>query len=368
MRIVWLYGPPAVGKSVTAWELLSRLDAIDGATAYVDIDQLGMSYCDETADPGAHRLKGEALGAVAHAFVSRGARTLVVSGVVGLDLMGFYAETLAGFAPVFVRLRAPHAELRRRLEARGIYAEGWPGVDEYARELDALDLGHPVVDTASGPPVQVAGAVLAAVSGRLGGAGAASSLPAAARTAPAVEGRALLLGGTTAVGKSTIGWRTFMTARGQDERCAFVDLRQLGFVGAGGGSVDHHLQARAVQALWRVFWFHGARRLILNGPLTRWSEVLEYQAALTPTPLAAVRLTAQPAVLLERVHARLRGEMAPLAGDLLAGRPSADAEAITRAALRLQDQAAVDSRFSALDTSALDPAQSAHRLLPYLAT
>ena len=271
VRIVWLYGPPAVGKSVTAWELVNRLAAAGPISAYVDIDQLGMSCCDETVDPGAHRLKGEALGAVAGQFARRGAQTLVVSGVVGLDLMSFYAESLAAYAPIFVRLRAPVAELRQRLEARGAYAEDWPGVEEYALEVDESDLGHPVVDAGAGTPAEVAVAVLAAVASRLDSPGPASSPRPAARPASAEDaGRALLLGGTTAVGKSTIGWRTFMTAGGPEKRCAFVDLRQLGFVGADGGAVDHELQAQNLGALWRVFRAHGARRLGVDGPGTAW--------------------------------------------------------------------------------------------------
>lgn len=367
VRIVWLYGPPAVGKSVTSWELLNRLAVVDPATAYVDIDQLGMSYCDETVDPGAHRLKGDALRAVARQFAGHGVRTLVVSGVVGLDLMSFYTESLTGFDPVFVRLSASLTELRRRLEARGRYAEDWPGVEEYALQLNWSDWGHLAVDTGAATPAQVAESVRAAVADRLGGPGTGPShLTTATGASADVGGRALLLGGTTAVGKSTIGWQAFIGAGGTEDRCAFVDLRQLGFVGVDGGTVDHRLQAQNLSALWRVFWSHGARRLIVNGPVTRWVDVLDYQAALTPTPLTSVRLTAGPAALLERVHARLRGEMAPLAGDFLAGRPPAEAEALARAAVHLQDQA--DTRFPSFDTSDLDPTESAQRLLTHLWT
>ncbi|MFN8192719.1 MAG: hypothetical protein U0R80_00380 [Nocardioidaceae bacterium] len=364
MRILWLHGPPAVGKSVTAWELLNRLAADEPATAYVDIDQLGMSTCDETTDPGAHRLKAEALAAVAHEFARHGSPTLVVSGVVGLDLLPFSAQTLAGFDLSFVRLRAPLAELRRRLEGRGLYAEDWPGVEEYARELDVADLGHPVVDTAGASPAEVAASVLASLEGHHG-APAAGSTALSQPNAPDqhLDHRALLLGGTTAVGKSTIGWQAFMAAGGPDAGCAFVDLRQLGFVGRDGGSVDHGLQARNLGALWRVFRAHGAHRLIVNGPVDTRHDALRYHAALEPTPLVALRLTARPEVLLERVRARLRGEMAPLAGDLLVGRPQGDAAEIAHAAVRLQDQVGDDPGFEVMDTSDLDAGESAQQVL-----
>lgn len=367
MRIVWLYGPPAVGKSVTSWELLNRLARVDPATAYVDIDQLGMSYCDEVIDPGAHLLKAEALLAVAGQFARHGARMLVVSGVVGIDLMSFYGESLQAFDPLFVRLTAAPAILQRRLEARGGYAEDWPGVEQYAQELDAQDVGHPTIDTSSGTVSHVADEILAVVAGQPSAA-ATRDIPGVgpATDTADVVGRALLLGGSTAVGKSTIGWQVFMAAGGPEERCAFVDLRQLGFMGVDGGAVDHHLQARNLGALWRVFRAHGARRLIVNGPVTSWAEVTAYQAAIAPTPLIPVRLTADAAALLARVRARLRGEMAPLAGDLLVGRPVAEADALTQAAVHEQAQIDLDPRFPTLDTTATEPAEVAQDLLSRL--
>ncbi|MCB0908095.1 MAG: hypothetical protein KDB63_13360 [Nocardioidaceae bacterium] len=341
---------------------------MDPATAYVDIDQLGMSYCDEAIDPGAHRLKADALRVVAAQFARHGARTLVVSGVVGADLMALYDESLRAFDPLFIRLTAPVAALQRRLEARGGYAEDWAGVADYAQQLDALDLGHPIIDTTTGTVSQVADAVLAAVNS-LRDAPATQPPPVDGPGAgtPGVAGRALLLGGTTAVGKSTIGWQVFMAAGGPDERCAFVDLRQLGFVGVDGGTVDHRLQARNLGALWQVFRAHGANRLIVNGPVSRWADLQTYQAAITPTPLIPVRLIADPAALRDRVNARLRGEMAPLAGDLLIGRPASEAEALTAVAVRAQT-VDVDPRFPTLDTTALEPAAVAQDLLRHLPT
>ena len=369
MRIVWVHGPPAVGKSVTGWEMLNALARLDPAVGYVDIDQLGMSYSNENDDPGRHRLKGQALAAVAREFASLGAWTLVVSGVVGLDLKDFYAHELQHFDPAFVRLTASHAELRRRLATRGLYAEDWAGVEAYARTLDVLDLDHAVVESGPDTPAEVAARVLQVVEGLSEEHTAApQSAHPGRRLAPESDaaGQAVLIGGTTAVGKSTIGWEAFLAAREQGQRTAFVDLRQLGFFGAGGGSVDHPLQARAAGALWRVFTAHGAQLLIMNGPVNTSAEVLVYRAALAETPVAAIRLTAQRSALVDRVRARLRGEMAPLAGDLLKGRPATDAEAIVDAALVVQDRVEADSDFPTLDTSALDAVDSAQQVLSSL--
>jgi pantothenate kinase-related protein Tda10 len=41
VKILWLFGPPGVGKSVTSWELLNLLSDRNEPTAYLDIDQLG---------------------------------------------------------------------------------------------------------------------------------------------------------------------------------------------------------------------------------------------------------------------------------------------------------------------------------------
>jgi adenylylsulfate kinase-like enzyme len=369
VRILWLYGPPAVGKSATAWELRHALAERDPAVGYVDIDQLGMSVTDEWEDADGHRLKVRALAAVAREFAFAGARTLVVSGVAGVDLMDLYAETLTPFDPVLVRLTLSSAELRRRLEARGGYAEEWAGVAEHARRLERAGLAHPVVQAGTGTPAEVAARVLDAVRGLADGQGRDRLPPAAAARGGTDHRhgcRAVLLGGTTAVGKSTIGWQAYRASRERGQPSAFADLRQLGFLGVDGGAVDHRLQARAAGALWQVFEAHGARLLILNGPVDDPTELAEYRTALRGTPVTAIRLTAQRSALFERVHARLRGEMAPLAGDALVGRPATAVPAIVDAALRRQQQAPDDGSFPSLDTTGLDPVESAERVLAQL--
>ncbi|MFD1716348.1 AAA family ATPase [Georgenia deserti] len=364
MRVLWLYGPPAVGKSVTAWELLNSLAAVDPATGYVDIDQVGMSYVDEDEDPEAHKLKGRALAAVAAEFAGHGVRTLIVSGVLDPGLTAFYAEVLGPYDPIFVRLTASNLELQRRLSTRGVYAEEWADVEEHARRLDAAAPDHPVIESVPGNPAQVAGRVLKIVGALVnGGSQSAHGASASVGDEASVHGRAILIGGTTAVGKSTVGWQAFMATRQQGRPSSFVDLRQLGFVGIEGGVINHRLQARAARALWRVFRSHGAEVVILNGPVNSSDEMLTYRAALEGIEFAAIRLTADPPALLDRVQARMRGEMAPLAGDPLVGRPADEAESIVDAAVRLQNSGENDARFPALDTTALDPAESAQRVL-----
>lgn len=367
VRILWLYGPPAVGKSVTAWELLNLASERDTAIGYVDIDQLGMTYYDgDNVDPERHQLKGRALAAVAREFEASGARVLLVSGVIGPELMDFYTSELERFAPVFVRLTAPDDELRRRLTARGVYAEDWADVEASARAVEAAGLEHTIIDTRATTPAYAATLVLPVVLQLL-----SDYRPLPVNTAPDdserhADQRAVLIGGTTAVGKSTIGWRAFIAAQEDGRRTSFVDLRQLGFMGRSGGAVDHGLQARAVTALWRVFKTYGARELIMNGPVNRAADLEPYRTALASTQLRAVRLTAERSALVARVRARLRGEMAPLAGDLLVGRTIADAEALAETALALQAETPADSSFPTLDTTELSTEESAQRVLASL--
>lgn len=370
MRIIWLHGPPAVGKSVTAWALLNALSDRDPATGYLDIDQIGMSPGDEVEDPERHLLKGRALAAVAAEFAGQRIETLVVSGVVGPELMDFYASELRGFDVALIRLTVGVDELRRRLESRGQYAEDWTGVEEYALALDAMHLEHPVVATDGGRPEDVARRVLQAIEAlplRRTPAPPAAAVPVEAARVddPLRAPTALLIGGTTAVGKSTIGWEAFMATRDRGDRSAFIDLRQLGFVGREGGAVDHDLQARACGALWRVFRVAGADLLILNGPVNSSADLHGYRAALTGTQLTAVRLTADRGALVARVEARSRGQIAPLAGDALRGLPHDQVEAVVDVALGTQDSTPEEPGFPTLDTTGVEAEASARLLLEH---
>ena len=158
-------------------------------------------------------------------------------------------------------------------------------------------------------------------------AGADPSRPEAAGT------DAVLVTGAEAVGKSTVAWAAFASTWEGPVPTAFVDLRQLGFLGAGGGPVDHDLQAATTGAVWRVFREAGARLLFLNGVVDDLDRVEDYEAALDGTPLTAVRLTADRTAIAERVRARARGEGARLAGDHLIGLPATEVDAVVARSL-----------------------------------
>ena len=61
--VLWLCGPPGIGKSTVGWEIFTQLTQAGIEAGYVDIDQLGMCYPEPAPDPGRHRMKAQNLGA-----------------------------------------------------------------------------------------------------------------------------------------------------------------------------------------------------------------------------------------------------------------------------------------------------------------
>lgn len=149
--VLWLCGPPGVGKSTVGWEIFAQLTEARVKAGYVDIDQLGMCYPEHLPDPGRHRMKAQNLGAVVATYRAAGARCVVVSGVVdpgrGLD-----AGMIPRAAFTVCRLRAGRDELRRRFLGRGGQAGLLAEVLSEADAMDASDVAGVCVDT-SGLPV-----------------------------------------------------------------------------------------------------------------------------------------------------------------------------------------------------------------------
>ena len=364
MRILWLFGPPGVGKSVTAWGLLDLLSDRGEAPSYVDIDQLGMADPEPTGEGEAHALKAWALAAVGRVHAQRGATTLVVSGVLDPDQIGFYRRALADFDLALVRLTADEVVLRRRMDARGHHAEDWSGVLADARRHEAARHRLPVVRSDAGTPSEVARRVLdvARTLPDSSSARADESTP----TKTVGVGRAVLLTGSRVSGKSTVGWLVFMLARQRDIPTAFVDLRQLGFRGRAGGPTDHALQAATTGALWQVFRARGNQLLLLNGTTDDPAQAGLYADHLDGARMTTVRLTASSAELAARARARSRGEMAPLAGDDLSGADEEYLQQVVADAVLAQESWAPATGV-VLDTTSLSAADSA-RMVFDLAT
>ena len=366
MRILWLFGPPGVGKSVTAWELLNLLSDRNQPTAYVDIDQLGMAAPEPRDDGEAHRLKTWALATIGRVHAQRGATTLVVSGILDPDQIEFSRGALVEFDLALVRLTVNEAVLRQRIDARGDYAEDWSGVAADARRHETAAHGLPSVRTERGSPSEVARRVLD-VARTLPVPSSARAEESRHSTAAAEVGRAVLITGSRVVGKSTVGWHAFMRAREQKIPTAFMDLRQLGFHGHAGGPTDHALQAAAAGALWRVFRARGNQLLLLNGTTDNAARAELYADHLDGTPMTTVRLTATPSELTARARARARGEMAPLAGDDMFGATEDVLQLILDDARRPQESTTPRNDLL-LDTTDLAPADAARMILDLATT
>lgn len=292
--VLWLCGPPGVGKTAVAWEIHQRI----ADSAYVDIDQLGMCYPATDSDPHRHLLKARNLDAVIAGHRSAGASCVVVSGVVD-PLVGPPTSP----ALTVVRLRADSVELRRRLEGRdGSF------VAEVLREADALDasdFADLCVDTTGIDVAAVASAVLA-------------------RTGWPRRPSVLWLCGVTGVGKSAVGFAVYQRLLDAGTVAAYVDLDQIGD--------DHRTRSRTLAALWRNFRGVGAQTMVVVGPIHDSSTLSLYANELGPVDLRLVRLHASVSELTTRILRRGRGENWAQPGDPLLGRPESELRAIASAA------------------------------------
>lgn len=308
LPVLWLCGPPGTGKSTVAWELHAQW----AGSAHVDIDQLGMCFPEIPSDPGRTVLEARVLGRAVANFAAAGARCLIVSGCVD-SRRGVHSEHLAGADLTVVRLRCDLPELRRRLVARARPGEPLGAALREAGVLDRSLPGVPVLDTTG----RAVAEVVAAVRERWPEPPARA--PGRWPEPPGTPGEVLWLCGATAVGKSTVGWEVAGRSRGAGHTTGFVDLRQIGFLGP---AADHRLRAANLAAVQAEFHRHGARRLVVVGPVGNRSQIAHYTEALPAATVLLVRLHASRDQLAERIRGRGEGGGPPIAGDELRGQPA----------------------------------------------
>jgi adenylylsulfate kinase-like enzyme len=272
ISVLWLCGPPGVGKTSVGWEIYSDLARAGVAGAYVDIDQLGISYPEPPADPGRHRMKTLNLGAVVANFQAAGARCVVVSGVVDPD-RGVHRELIPDVQLTVCRLRADREDLRARFLGRSARPNDIHAAVHDADRLDHSGIGDLCIDTTGRTVADVTQLVRAQVAGRFGPAKrppSAASFGSEERT-PA-DGPVLILCGVTGVGKSRVGWQVFESVRRAGYRAGFIDLDQLGFYWPppDGVTGNHAVKARNLAATWQTYRANGAECLVELPPLL-WS-------------------------------------------------------------------------------------------------
>jgi broad-specificity NMP kinase len=363
LPVLWLCGPPGVGKTTVAWELFTQLIRRGIPTGYVDIDQLGMCYAAPTpdewapepaSDPGRHRMKTCNLDAAAANFQAAGARCVVVSGVVDAA-HGVDVSLIPHAAATLCRLRCDWHELRQRLASRGR-----PGdqvkLDEFLRYADASerdDLVDVCVDTTGRTTADVVRLVREQTGGwpiLTGRTGSAVS-DAADRSRPhgrtvTSPGEILWLCGPTAVGKSTVGWQIYEQVRRAGFRAAFVDLNQIGYyrpVPAEDRS-NHRLKAGNLAAIWHTYRASGAHCLVVVGPVDHPAAIRTYTTALPAANITLCRLHASRDQLTERIMLRGQGFGPDIPADELKGQPAA----LLR---HIADRAAADAE--ALETTSV---------------
>ena len=304
VAVLWICGPPGVGKTAVAWEVHRR-----NGGAYVDIDQLGICYPDPAADPGRYRMKARNLAAVVANARAAGVRSVVVSGIT--DPNG--VEPIPGATLTVCRLRADREVLRRRYLGRGARPEHVDQVLREADELDEREAGDVCVDTTGLSVAQVVEQVEQAAGDWAG------------------PERVLWFCGTTGVGKSVVGFAVYLRLLDTGVRAGFADVGQLGF------GLGEQTRADNLAAVWRTYREAGARVLVVVGPY------------LDVFPDATVyRLEASRDDLADRIRRRGRGESWSEPGDPLAGRSEDELdrvveEAVARAELMRGIGTAVDT-------------------------
>jgi adenylylsulfate kinase-like enzyme len=329
--VLWLSGPPGVGKTAVAWEIYQRLQRAGADPAYVDVDQLGMCYPSLADDPDRHTLQARNVAALRANFATSGARTLIVSGVVDAQ-QGPETDTLGGPHIVVARLRADPDELRARLRRRrGSIAQHEDAVEE-ARAFDRSTFADWCIDTSGVSIDEAATRVLRDIgdwppAGKEGSDSASTDRGTGAHRA----GEVLWLSGTTGAGKSTVGFRAYLDVLRAGGHAAYVDVDQIGFCSTAPS--DHSLRARNLAALWSNFYDVGARLAVVVGPVFTRAEADVYEQALPRMRLSWCRLHVGDAELTRRILSRREGGSWAQPGDPLRDRPQDELLAVADRAI-----------------------------------
>jgi hypothetical protein len=323
--VLWLCGPPGIGKSTVGWEIYTQLTQAGIEAGYVDIDQLGICYPEPASDPGRHRMKARNLGEVVANYRAAGARCVIVSGVVDPG-RGVPAGLIPRAALTVCRLRAGRDELSQRLLGRGEQADLLDEVLSQADAMDASDVADVCVDTSGLAPAEAARLVRERIAGwpvlagpvRPNEAGSDDDL------ATAADGPILVLCGVTCVGKSTAGFEVYRRTLRAEFAAAYIDLDQIGFCRPvpAGDTGGHRVKARNLAAIWHTYRAAGAQCLIAVGPVESEAAAKAYADAIPRAAITLCRLHAGAGELTRRIMLRGHGGSWPQPGDPLAGQPT----------------------------------------------
>lgn len=351
--VLWLCGPPGVGKTTVGWEIYSQLTEAGVEAGFVDIDQLGMCYPETAADPGRHLMKAKNLGAVVANFRASGARCVVVSGIVD-PAHGVHADLIPGVELTVCRLRAGQDEIRERFVGREKRTDSVESVLQDAVDMDATDFADVCIDTSGLSLGEVTRLVREQTSGwpdlnaprHQAHEADVADRDSQAPATEVPEGPILWVCGARGVGKSMVGYEANLAAVRAGFTTAFVDLDQIGFRNAVRATDpgNHRMKARNLAAMWRTYHAAGARRLVVVGPVEDQAAVALYTAELPAATLTLCRLHAGRQHLTQRIKLRGQGFGWPQPGDPLRGQPAASL-------LRFADEAVAEAE--ALESAAV---------------
>jgi predicted ABC-type ATPase len=321
--VLWISGPPGVGKSTVSWLLFTELAQAGAHVAFADTDQFCMCYPAPPGDPDREVIRVRNAGALVPRFRAAGARCVIANGVLG-PVRELFPQLMPRAEVTVCRLRADRNE-----------------------RTGSADV---CVDTSGIPAARVAGLVRESCRDWPGFSG---SLPAPRRedgadrdlVADGAGGNVLLICGPAGVGKSTIGFQLYRRYLRDGRMAGYVDLDQIGFIRPSPDDDPgrHRLKAGNLAAMWRTYHAAGARQLIATGPIESDEALQSYIRALPAATVTAVRLQAGHAELTRRIMSRGAGGSWPQPGDPLrgqppevllqaAGRAAAEARALERAA------------------------------------
>jgi adenylylsulfate kinase-like enzyme len=339
--VLWLCGPSGVGKTTVAWQVYQDLARSGAHVGYVDIDQLGMCFPEPPTDPGRHRLQATNLDTVVTAFAAAGAHCVVVSGVVH-PTDGVYRELTPHAALTICRLRADARELERRLiERHGAPAVVADALAE-ASAMDANEIGDVCLDTTGRSIEDAVRLVREHTAGwqRSAGSPPRRDVPRSGAPASTADGPILWLCGATGVGKSTIGFESYMkTVFGRRIPGAYLDLDQIGFLSPAppDDPANHRVKARILAGLWATFRARGAECLTMVGPADDQAAIDAYARAVPHSAMTVCRLHADRDELTRRVMTRGAGGSWAQPGDPLTGLDDAWLRDIAAAAVATAD-------------------------------
>jgi adenylylsulfate kinase-like enzyme len=315
LPVLWLCGPPGVGKTAVAWEVYRRLvDAGTGA-AYVDLDQLGICHPERRDDPDRHLLKARNVAALRENFAAAGASCLIVSGVV--DPLQGPRRDIVGQPLTVVRMHVDEAELTARLATRPGSAAPAEGAGAASRLLAESTFADWCLDTSGRSVTDVADEVTARIAAEPFTTRRPGEKPTRPREhpVPAEAGTVLWLSGPVGVGKSTIGFQAYLRLVRTGLAAAYIDVDQLAFF-AGD---DPNLRAANLAAVWANHQAAGAQALVVVGPVNA-AEMSVYRDALSAASLSWCRLAVSRTELTERVLSRRTGGSWAQPGDPLKGK------------------------------------------------